>query len=173
MTQVTEAPARTRAQITERTLRGHPWWRAPVVTALLCIWVAYAAVRVLTGHWYYVPAFHYPTPFYSPCVSGGCVPGPGGLGHWLPAVPPVIPYALVSLPFALGFRLSCHSRWRTAGGLRHLSGHPARYRARAKAPWLNGRRTQPARTAPGTLMPAGLYIKLAAGLAVSDLRFLN
>jgi hypothetical protein len=101
------------------------------------------------------------------------VPGPGGLGHRLPAVPPVIPYAVVSLPFALGFRLSCHSRRRTAGGLRHLSGHPARCRTRAGAPWLNGRHAQPARGAPGPLTPAGLHIMPAAGGAVSDLRFPN
>jgi hypothetical protein len=137
MTQVTEAPARTPAQITERTPRGDPWRRAPAATTLLSIWVACATVRV--------PAFRYLILLNSPCISGGCVPGPGGLGHRLPAVPPVIPHAVVSLPFALDFRLSCHSRRRTAGGLRHLSGHPARCRTRAAAPWLNGRHAQPAR----------------------------
>jgi len=40
MTQAMEAPASTRAQISERTLRQDPWWRAPAVTAvLLIIWV--------------------------------------------------------------------------------------------------------------------------------------
>ncbi|HZC41369.1 MAG TPA: hypothetical protein VE343_11895 [Streptosporangiaceae bacterium] len=109
MTQVTAAPARTRAQIAERTLRKDPWWRAPAVTAtLLTIWVAYATARVFMGHWYYVPQYHYLTPFYSPCINGECVPGSSSLGHWLPALPPIIPYALVSLPFILGFRLSCY-----------------------------------------------------------------
>ena len=76
MTQVSEAPARTRAQIKERTLRTDPWWnRGRVVATLLTIWVAYATVRVFTGHWYYVPQYHYLTPFYSPCVSGECVAG--------------------------------------------------------------------------------------------------
>jgi hypothetical protein len=37
-----------------------------------------------------------------------CVQGSSSLGHWFGAVPPVIPYALVSLPFMLGFRLSCY-----------------------------------------------------------------
>lgn len=43
MTQATQAPARTRAQISERTLGTDPWWKAPRITAsLLTIWVAYA-----------------------------------------------------------------------------------------------------------------------------------
>jgi hypothetical protein len=48
------------------------------------------------------------TPFYSPCVSGECTPDASSLGHWIPSVPPIIPYAFVSLPFVLGFRLSCY-----------------------------------------------------------------
>jgi len=114
MTQAPEAPAaavpaRTRAQISERTLRKDPWWRAPRITAaMLTIWVAYATVHVFTGHWYYVAKDHYLTPFFSPCVSGECVSGSSALGHWLPAIPPIIPYAVVSLPFVLGFRLSCY-----------------------------------------------------------------
>ena len=109
MTQVSEAPARTRAQIAEGTLRKDRWWQAPAVTAvLLSIWVGYATVRVFTGHWYFVEQYHYLTPFYSPCVNGECVPGSSSLGTWIPAVPPIIPYAFVSLPFVLGFRLSCY-----------------------------------------------------------------
>jgi hypothetical protein len=109
MTQVSDAPARTRAQIAERTLRKDRWWQAPaVVVTLLTIWVAYATARVFTGHWYFVEQYHYLTPFYSPCVNGECVPGSSSLGTWIPAVPPIIPYAFVSLPFVLGFRLSCY-----------------------------------------------------------------
>jgi hypothetical protein len=109
MTQLSQAPARTRAQIKERTLRTDPWWnRGRVVATLLTIWVAYATVRVFTGHWYYVPQYHYLTPFYSPCVSGECTPDAAAIGRWIPAVPPIIPYAFVSLPFVLGFRLSCY-----------------------------------------------------------------
>ena len=109
MTQLSEAPARTRAQIGERTLRKDPWWnRGRIVASLLTIWVLYATVRVFMGHWYWVPQYHYLTPFYSPCVSGECVPGSSTLGTWIPAVPPIIPYAFVSLVFVLGFRLSCY-----------------------------------------------------------------
>jgi hypothetical protein len=109
MTQAPEAPARTRARISERTFRTDPWWKTPrIVAAGLTIWVAYATAHVFAGLWYYVAKYHYLTPFYSPCINGECVPGSSTLGHWLPALPPVIPYALVSLPFILGFRLSCY-----------------------------------------------------------------
>ena len=109
MTQAPVAPDKTRAQISARTLRKDPWWRAPAITAvLLTIWVTYATVHVFIGHWYWVPQYHYLTPFYSPCISGECAPGSSSLGQWFPAVPPIIPYALVSLPFVLGFRLTCY-----------------------------------------------------------------
>jgi len=109
MTQATVRPSRTRAQIADKTLRKDQWWRAPAITAAaLTIWVIYATVRVFMGHWYWVPQYHYLTPFYSPCVSGECAPGSSSLGQWFPAVPPIIPYAIVSLPFVLGFRLSCY-----------------------------------------------------------------
>jgi hypothetical protein len=109
MTQAPEAPDRTRARISERTFRKDPWWRAPAVTAaLLSIWVGYATVRAFTGYGYYIPKYHYLTPFYSPCVSGECVPGSDALGTWWPAIPPIIPYAIVSLVFVLGFRVTCY-----------------------------------------------------------------
>jgi hypothetical protein len=110
MTQTTtDAPAKTRAQISQKTLRTDRWWENPALVAtLLTIWVTYATVHVFIGKWYYVPQYHYLTPFYSPCVSGECVPGSSSLGHWIGSLPPIIPYAFVSLPFVLGFRLSCY-----------------------------------------------------------------
>ena len=109
MTQVTVTPSRTRAQISEGTLRKDRWRRSGAITAtLLTVWVIYATVRVFMGHWYWVPQYHYLSPFYSPCVSGECAPGSSSLGQWIPAVPPIIPYAFVSLVFVLGFRLSCY-----------------------------------------------------------------
>ena len=51
MTQVSDAPARTRAQLTARTLRKDNWKKAPiVVVTLLTLWVTYATVRVFMGH---------------------------------------------------------------------------------------------------------------------------
>jgi hypothetical protein len=109
MTQGVVAPAKTRAQISEPTLRKDDWKRSPRITAvLLAIWVTYATVHVFIGSWYWVPRYHYLTPFYSPCVSGECVPGSSSLGHWWPAIPPIIPYAIVSLVFVLGFRVTCY-----------------------------------------------------------------
>jgi hypothetical protein len=116
MTQAPAAPApaspaseKSRAQIAAGTLRKDPWWRAPAITAtLLTIWVAYACVHVFLGRWYWVPKYHYLTPFYSPCISGACAPDSASLGTWFPKVPSIIPYALVSLPFVLGFRLTCY-----------------------------------------------------------------
>jgi hypothetical protein len=109
MTQVTVTPSRTRAQISDGTLRKDRWWRAGAITVtLLSIWVIYATVRVFMGNWYWVPQYHYLSPFYSPCVNGECAPGSSSLGTWIPAVPPIIPFAFVSLPFVLGFRLSCY-----------------------------------------------------------------
>ena len=102
MTQAPVAPAKTRAQISERTLRKDRWWREPRITAAaLTIWVAYACVHVFIGRWYWVPRYHYLTPFYSPCVSGACAPGASSLGTWFPKVPSIIPYAIVA----------CRSSW--------------------------------------------------------------
>jgi hypothetical protein len=109
MTQASVAPAKTRAQIKEGTLRKDPWWRAPLITAsLLTIWVLYAVVRTFMGRDYWVPAYHYLTPFYSPCISGSCVAGSASLGTWFGKIPAIVPYAIVSLPFVLGFRLTCY-----------------------------------------------------------------
>jgi hypothetical protein len=109
MTQITDAPSKTRAQINQKTLRTDAWWRSPGITAvLLAIWVLYATVHVFIGKYYWVPRYHYLTPFYSPCVSGECTPGSSSLGTWTGSLPPIIPYAFVSLPFVLGFRLSCY-----------------------------------------------------------------
>jgi hypothetical protein len=60
MTQAPEAPARTRARISERTFRTDPWWKTPrIVAAGLTIWVAYATAHVFAGHWCYVAKYHY------------------------------------------------------------------------------------------------------------------
>jgi hypothetical protein len=97
-----------RASIPARTLRTDRWWFAPLLTAaLLLLWVGYATVRVLMQKWYFVSDYHYLTPFYSPCLSKGCVPDSAEFGtflpdHWF------IPFAAITLPFLGLFRLTCY-----------------------------------------------------------------
>ncbi|GAA4923111.1 hypothetical protein LX16_5095 [Stackebrandtia albiflava] len=108
MTSTSAPPGRPRAAIAERTLRTDRWWLAPLLTfAGLSAWVVYATVRVFMQTDYWVPAYNYLTPFYSPCVSLGCVPEAAHFGRFLPDHP-LIPYAALSLPFLLLFRLTCY-----------------------------------------------------------------
>ncbi|MDI1459883.1 hypothetical protein QEZ54_02780 [Catellatospora sp. KI3] len=100
--------ARPRAAIEAKTLRTDRWWLAPLLTVIgLTAWVAYATFRVFMQADYWVGAYHYLTPFYSPCVSLGCVPEAAEFGRFLPDSP-LIPYAALSLPFLLLFRLTCY-----------------------------------------------------------------
>jgi len=113
-----EVPAKTRAQIKERTLRKDNWRKYPYGTfAIFTAWVVYATVRAMWGSAFFVPEYHYLTPFYSPCVNDACdnitldgVTGNAGeFGTFVPSgVPFFIPYALLSLPFLLLFRLTCY-----------------------------------------------------------------
>jgi hypothetical protein len=97
-----------RAQIADRTLRTDRYWQAPLLTAVgLIAWIAYATVRVFMQKDYFVPAYHYLTPFYSPCVSKGCTPEAAEFGRWLP-YHWFIPFAAITLPFLLLFRLTCY-----------------------------------------------------------------
>ncbi len=97
-----------RAKISARTLRTDHWWFPPLVTVVgLGAWVLYATVRVFMQKWYWVDDFHYLTPFYSPCISKGCVPESAHFGRFLPDVW-FLPYAAATLPFLLLFRLTCY-----------------------------------------------------------------
>jgi hypothetical protein len=99
---------RPRAAIAAKTLRTDRWWLAPLLTVtLLTLWVAYATVRAFMQKWYWVDDYHYLTPFYSPCVSTGCVPESADFGRFLPDWP-ILPFAAITLPFLLLFRLSCY-----------------------------------------------------------------
>jgi hypothetical protein len=103
------APAKVRAAIGERTLRKDNWRRYPIVTLVIFTsWLAYGLVRSLMGADFYVAQYHYLTPFYSPCVNVEC--GEAALfGAFLPeATPFFIPFAALSLPVLLLFRLSCY-----------------------------------------------------------------
>ncbi len=100
--------ARPRAAIAAKTLRTDRWWMAPLLTViLLTIWLAYGLVRAAMQRWYFVPEYHYLTPFYSPCTSTGCDPTAAEFGRFLPAWP-LVPFAMLSLPFLLLFRLTCY-----------------------------------------------------------------
>ncbi|GIF97424.1 hypothetical protein [Catellatospora citrea] len=102
------AGAKPRAAIEAKTLRTDRWWLAPVLTVIgLTAWVAYATFRVFMQKLYWVDAYHYLTPFYSPCVSKGCYPAAAEFGRFIPDNP-LIPFAALSLPFLLIFRLTCY-----------------------------------------------------------------
>ena len=95
-----------RARIAERTLRTDRWWLQPLLTVLgLAAFVIYATVRSFVRTAYWVPDYHYLTPFYSPCL-GDCVKGSSDFGQpfgWWP-----LSAALIVLIFPLGFRLTCY-----------------------------------------------------------------
>lgn len=101
----------TRAEVPQRTLRTDKWWLPTLWTNLgFAAFVIYATVRAFMGHWfqwYWVADYHYLTPFYSPCVSFGCVPEASHFGQFLPDVW-WLPFAAVTLPFLLAFRLTCY-----------------------------------------------------------------
>jgi hypothetical protein len=98
-----------RAAIAARTLRTDRWWRSPLLTVLgLSAWVVYAVVRTLTHSAYFVDKYHYLSPFTSPCVTASCPSESRDFGTWLPHFPPIIPLAIISLTFLLGFRLTCY-----------------------------------------------------------------
>jgi hypothetical protein len=98
-----------RASIPTRTLRTDSWWRAPLITVvLLTTWVLYALIRTASQRAFYVPEGHYLSPFSSPCVSTNCPPEARDFGTWFGHFPSFIPLALITLPFLLGFRLTCY-----------------------------------------------------------------
>lgn len=73
--------APTRARIKSPILRADRWWVSPVrVNIGLDAFIIYATIRAFWGSAYWVPEYHYLTPFYSPCISASCVPGSSHLG---------------------------------------------------------------------------------------------
>lgn len=101
--------SKTRARISDRTLRTDRWWLPPLLTVLgLGTFVVYATVRSFVRTAYWVPDYHYLTPFYSPCLSASCVPGSSHFGQPFGELPMWIPLGFVVLPLLLGFRLTCY-----------------------------------------------------------------
>ncbi len=98
-----------RATIAARTLRTDRWWLQPVLTVtLLSGWVLYALLRTASQGAYFVDKYHYLSPFSSPCVSASCNPSARDFGTWFGHFPPFMPFAILVLPFLLGFRLTCY-----------------------------------------------------------------
>ncbi len=112
MTRAVDPPrsgASGRAEINGRTLRTDRWWLQPGVTAaLLSLWLLYALVRTSSQRAYFVEPYGYLSPFSSPCVSSSCAPAARDFGTWFGDFPPFVPFALLVLPFLLGFRLTCY-----------------------------------------------------------------
>src|SRR5258707_5817602 len=104
MTQVTQAPAKARAQIPDKTLRRDPWWRQPAVTAIfLAIVVIYLTWASLdNADYFWAP---YISPLYSPCLATTCVPGSGF--HWIPWLSALTP-AIIIIGGPMGFRFTCY-----------------------------------------------------------------
>jgi hypothetical protein len=136
--------APTRAEIPKRTLRTDRWWLGPTLTDLgLAMFVIYATIRAFWGSAYYVPQYHYLTPFYSPCVSASCIEGARHFGTWFPQFPWFIPLAAISLPFLLAFRLTCYyyrkayyrSVWQSPPGCAVAEPH-SRYTGETKFPLI-------------------------------------
>ena len=65
-------------------------------------------MRTATQKNYFVEDYGYLTPFASPCVSTSCVPGSSHFGTPFGDFPPLIPLAVLTLPFLLLFRLTCY-----------------------------------------------------------------
>ena len=96
-----------RAPISKPNLRTDNWRRSPILTFIgLSAFVLYGLIRTASQSAYYVPAYHYLSPFASPCLSDTCGKA-AEFGTW-GTFPQMIPLAILTLPFLLGFRLTCY-----------------------------------------------------------------
>jgi hypothetical protein len=101
-------PPGGRAAISARTLRTDRWWLQPAVTfGVLFAFIVYSTVRAFSNAAYFVPAYDYISPFYSPCLAANCAPGSNHLGQPLGDLGIISP-ALLILIVPLGFRLTCY-----------------------------------------------------------------
>ena len=99
----------SRARIPQRTLRTDRWWLSPLLYVIgFTAWLLYGLVRAALQSNYWVADYHYLTPFASPCLSTACAPGSSVFGTPFGDFPPLIPFAILTLPFLLGFRLTCY-----------------------------------------------------------------
>jgi hypothetical protein len=108
---VARPPQGARAAIAAKTLRTDRWWIEPAYTvAGLSAWLLWGVIHTVFIKDYYFAqgaGYHYLTPFFSPCVSNACVPGSAEFGTFMPNIP-LLPFAFLTLPFLLLFRLTCY-----------------------------------------------------------------
>lgn len=139
MTQSTQAPARTRAQIVDRTLRNDKWWQNPLVTggALTVILCYLLYATFVNADYWWRP---YLSPMYSPCLPANCV-GHSGFNlivWWAPLTP-----AILVLAGPASFRTTCYY-YRKAYYRAFLGSPPAcavrephkRYRGESRVPLI-------------------------------------
>jgi len=96
-----------RAPISQATLRSDNWLKAPTLTFLgISAFILYGVIRTATQQNYWVDAYHYLSPFASPCLSDSC--GPAAEWGTFGTFPQMIPLAILTLPFLLLFRMTCY-----------------------------------------------------------------
>ncbi len=104
MTQTTQAPAKTRAQIAEGTLRRDNWRKQPTINfiALGAVVIYLTVAALINGGYFWKP---YISPLYSPCLATTCAPGSGL--SWIPWISWLTP-AIIVLGGPMGFRFTCY-----------------------------------------------------------------
>jgi hypothetical protein len=139
MTQVTPAPAKTRAQIDAKTLRRDNWRRQPSINAIgLGVVVVYLTWASLVNNDYFWKP--YISPLYSPCLATTCKPGAGL--HWIPWLSWLTP-AIIIIGGPMGFRFTCYyyrkayyrSFWRSPAACAVKEPH-AKYTGETRAPLI-------------------------------------
>ena len=96
-----------RAPISKAYLRVDNWRKSPILTFIgLSAFVLYGLIRTSSQDAFWVDKYHYLSPFASPCLSDTCGKA-AEFGTW-GTFPKMIPLAILTLPFLLGFRLTCY-----------------------------------------------------------------
>jgi hypothetical protein len=104
MTDITQAPAKSRVQIAAKTLRTDRWWQQPAINAaLLTIVVVYLTwASLVNTDYFYKPLI---SPLYSPCLAHTCPSGAGW--SWIPWAGWLTP-AILIIWGPMGFRFTCY-----------------------------------------------------------------
>src|SRR5258708_13524973 len=104
MTQTTDAAGKTRAQISQKTLRTDRWWQQPAINAIglgaVVIYLTWASL--VNEDYFWKP---YISPLYSPCLATKCAAGSGSA--WIPWMSWLTPSILIFWA-PMGFRFPCY-----------------------------------------------------------------